>query len=276
MKLDIKPASDFSMPELLYLMNLCFEEYVFPISLNLIQFLTMLRKDSVDLYESRVLLGDGAPVGMALIARRGWTSRLATMGIVKEARGIGAGTWLMGKVIEGARDRKDHEMVLEVIEQNEYAVRLYRKCGFETMRRLIGMNYRDDREKINGPPVPEVDLRKAGGLVSHYGLPDLPWQVAGETIAMLNPPHRAFQKESAYAVTSSPDADYVALYALMVEPSARGKNQGMELLNALMQAYPGRTWHIPALMPEELVPIFEKAGFEREDITQFQMRIRLS
>ena len=276
MKLDIKPASDYPMPELLYLMNLSFEEYVVPISLNLIQFLTMLCKDSVDLYVSRVLLGDGNPVGIALIARRGWTSRLAAMGIVKDARGIGAGTWLMRRVLQDAQDRKDHEMVLEVIEQNEYAVRLYRNCGFEIMRRLIGMKYRDDREKVNGSPLPEIDLRAAGALISQHGLPDLPWQLAGETIALLNPPARAFQKGSAYAVTSSPDADYVVLWALVVEQAARGKHLGIDLLNTLMDAYPGRTWHISAIMPEELGPVFERVGFEREELTQFQMRQRFS
>jgi len=276
MKLDIRAASDYPMPELLYLMNLSFEEYIVSISLNLIQFLTMLRKDSIDLYESRVLLGDGKPVGLALIARRGWTSRIAAMGIVKEARGIGAGTWLMQRVIQDARDRKDHEMLLEVIEQNEYAVKLYGKSGFETMRRLIGMNHHDEREKINGSPLPEIDLRMAGALISQHGLPDLPWQLSGETIALLNPPARAFQMGSAIVVTSSPDADYVALYGLVVETAARGKHEGLDLLNTLMDAYPGRTWHIPAYMPEELGPIFEKAGFEREELTQFQMRLRLS
>jgi len=276
MKLDIRPASDYPMPELLYLMNLSFEEYIVSISLNLIQFLTMLRKDSIDLYESRVLLGDGEPVGMALIARRGWTSRLAAMGIVKDARGIGAGTWLMQRVIQDARDRKDHEMLLEVIEQNEYAVRLYRKCGFETVRRLIGLSYKDEREKTDGIPLPEIDLRTAGALVSQSGLPDLPWQLAGETIALLNPPARAFQKGPACVVTSSPDADYVAIWSLVVEHAARGKHLGIDLLNTLMDAYPGRTWHISAIMPEELGPVFEYAGFEREELTQFQMRLMLS
>jgi ribosomal protein S18 acetylase RimI-like enzyme len=277
MKLDIKPASDYPAPDLLYLLNLSFEGYLFPIAFNLIQFLTMLRKDSVDLYESRVLVGDGDPVGIALIARRGWTSRLAAMGIVKEARGMGAGSWLMGKVIQDARDRKDHDLALEVIEQNEYAVRLYRKCGFEIVRRLIGFVRKGDGERTDHhPALPEIDLRQAGALISQHGLPDLPWQLAGETIAHLNPPARAFRQGAAYVVTSSPDADHVVIWSVLVEQTARGKRLGVDLLRLIMEAYPGRTWHIPAMLPEELGAIFERAGFEREELTQFQMRLRLS
>jgi ribosomal protein S18 acetylase RimI-like enzyme len=276
MKLDIKPASDYPMPDLLYLLNLSFEEYMVPITFNLIQFLTMLRKDSVDLYASRVVVGDGDPVGVALIARRGWTSRLAAMGIVKEARGIGAGTWLMEKVIQDAQDRKDRELVLEVIEQNEPAVKLYRKCGFETTRRLIGLIRKDAAAKTDARSLPEIDLRKAGALIAQHGLPDLPWQLAGETIAHLNPPARAFYDGSACVVTSSPDADHVVIWSVLVETSARGHGQGAEFLQTVMGAYPGRIWHVPAILPEELGVVFERAGFEREELSQFQMKLAYS
>ena len=43
----------------------------------------MVRKDGIDLAISRVLFTDDEPVGIALIARRGWTSRLAAMGIAQ-------------------------------------------------------------------------------------------------------------------------------------------------------------------------------------------------
>src|SRR6185295_16197993 len=99
MKLELKPASDYPLSDLTYLLNLSFEDYLVPVTFNLIQFLTMLRKDSVDLSASRVLIADDQPSGLALIARRGWTSRLAAMGIVKAMRGNGAGSWLMDKLI---------------------------------------------------------------------------------------------------------------------------------------------------------------------------------
>jgi len=274
MNLDLKPASDYSLPEMTQLLNLSFESYLVPISFNLIQFLTMLRKDSIDLFSSRVLTMDDEPSGIALIARRGWSSRLAAMGIVQNKRGQGAGQWLLEKLIQEARDRKDREMLLEVIEQNEYAVRLYRRCGFQNMRRLIGLICEHTGENP-APPLDEIDLREAGKLISQYGVSDLPWQLAGETIAHLTPPARAYRKAQTYMVTSNPEADHVVIWSLLVEPSARGNRFGIEMLRNVMSNYPGRTWHVPAIFPEEFGNIFERAGFEREEISQWQMRLAL-
>jgi len=272
MKLDIKPASDYPLPDLTYLLNLSFENYLVPVTFNLLQFITMLRKDSVDLSASRVLLVDDEPSGIALIARRGWTTRLAAMGIVKNMRNLGAGTWFMDKLIQEGRERKDHAMVLEVIEQNEYAVRLYQKCGFETIRRLVGLIRKGAKEELNGH-LEEIDLREAGESVLQYGLSDLPWQLAGETITNMNPPARAFRKGAALIVTSNPEAEHVVVWSLLVEPQARGNNLGVDMLKSVIANHAGKTWHVPAIFPEEFGKIFERAGFEREEISQWQMKL---
>jgi len=274
MKLDSKPALDYPLPDLTYLLNLCFENYLVPITFNLIQFITMLRKDSIDLSASRVLVEDGEPVGIALIARRGWTSRLAAMGIVQSMRGRGAGFQLMERLIQDARDRKDHDMVLEVIEQNEQAVQLYQKCGFQTIRRLIGLIRKDANESAQNS-MEEIDLREAGKLISQYGLSDLPWQLAGETIAHLNPPARAFRSGPALVVTSQPDAEHVVIWSLLVESNARGKQLSVDMLKRVIAQHPGKTWHVPAIFPEEFEKIFGRAGFEKEEISQWQMRLIL-
>ena len=274
MDLDIRPASDYPLPELLHVLNLSFENYIVPINFNLIQFITMLRKDNIDLFSSRVLVAEGEPAGIALIARRGWTSRLAAMGIVKEQRGQRAGGWLMENIIQEARERHDRELHLEVIEQNEYAVRLYQRCGFESMRRLVGM-VRPHASEATGYPLEELDLREAGRLVSQFGLPDLPWQLSGETLALLTPPARAYHFDQAYAVISSPEADHVVVWSVLVAPQARGSYRGLKMLKAVMAQHPGKTWHIPAIFPQEFERLFERAGFEREEISQWQMGLKL-
>jgi hypothetical protein len=47
------------------------------------------------------------------------------------------------------------------------------------------------------------------------------------------------------------------------------------LLRALFAKYPNKTWHVPAIFPEEMTGFFEKAGFEKEDLGQFQMKLEL-
>jgi ribosomal protein S18 acetylase RimI-like enzyme len=274
MNLDIRPASDYPLTELTQLLNLSFEDYLVPVNFNLVQFLTMLRKDSIDLFSSRVLIMEDEPSGLALIARRGWSSRLAAMGILQSRRGLGAGQWLLEQLIQEARDRQEHEMSLEVIEQNEYAVRLYRRCGFQSIRRLIGLVC-VHRGENNALPLEEIDLREAGKLISQFGVTDLPWQLAGETIAHLTPPARAYRKGQTYMVTSNPEAEHVVIWSLLVEPSARGNHLSLDMLRNVMANYPDKTWHVPAIFPEEFGNIFEMAGFEREDISQWQMRLVL-
>lgn len=274
MDFELNPASDYSLPDLVDILNRGFEGYVIPIVLNLPAFLNMLRKDGMDLSASRVLVKDQQPAGIALIARRGWTSRLAAMGIAKEARGTGAGYWVMEQLMDEARERGEREMALEVIEQNEPAVRLYEKCGFQTIRRLIALIRKDAVEQETGK-LQEMDIREAANMITRYGLPDLPWQLSGETIALTNPPARAYCKGQAYAVISNPDAKDIAIWSLLVEPSARGTGSARDMLKSIVAQHPDKTWHVPALLPEELGKVYERAGFVREELSQWQMRLPL-
>lgn len=268
------PASDYPSADLVAILNRGFEGYFVPITFHVTSFLNMVRKDGIDLTTSRVLLKDDKPIGIALIARRGWTSRLAAMGVAKEGRGMGAGSWFMDGLIHEARQRGEREMLLEVIEQNAPAVRLYEKYGFEVVRRLIGLVRKDAVEHGSGE-LQEVDIRQVGSLISQHGLPDLPWQLSGESIAQINPPSRAYCKGQVYIVISNLDAKDVVIWSLLVETSARGNGLGVDMLKSLISEHSNKTWRVPALMPEELGKIYERAGFVREELSQWQMRVNL-
>ena len=274
MDFDIVPASNYPLPDLVDFLNQGFEGYFIPIQIEIVDFLNMLRKDGIDLTASRVLITDDQPGGIALIARRGWTSRLAAMGIAKKKRGMGAGSWFMEKLIEDARQRGEREMSLEVIEQNEPAVKLYQKSGFQTVRRLIGFICKDAEEK-ELEPLEEIDLREMGRLISQHGLTDLPWQLSGESIAQMNPPAHAYRKGQAYVAISNPDTERVVIWSLLVEEGARGNGLGTDMLKSIIANHRGKTWHVPAIFPEEFENVFVRAGFEREKLSQWQMRLAL-
>jgi GNAT superfamily N-acetyltransferase len=276
MNLSTVPASNYPLADLAQILNRGFEAYFVPIEFNPVTFLNMVHKDDIDLTSSRVLLVEEQTCGIALIAHRSTlqASRLAAMGIAEEARGKGAGSWLMEVLVQEARQRNDREMVLEVIEQNEPAVKLYLKSGFQTVRRLIGFEHREAEEREKSA-LYQIDLREMGRLVSQHGLPDLPWQLSGESIARLNPPACAYRKGQAYVAVSSVEAEHVVIWSLLVEQEARGRGFGTDLLKSLIAQYTGRTWHVPAILPEELGKVFERAGFEREELSQWQMRLSL-
>jgi ribosomal protein S18 acetylase RimI-like enzyme len=278
MDFDIVPASNYSLPDLVQLLNRGFEEYFISIRFTTEIFSNMLRKDSIDLADSRVLIADEQACGIALIARRHalHTSRLAAMGIARETRGKGAGSWFMKELVHNACERGDREMVLEVIEQNEHAVKLYRNYGFETVRRLVGYIHRGkDEQETEKVDLHEIDLREMGRLIAQHGLADLPWQLSGESIPQMNPPPRAFQDDQAYIVISNPEAEHVVIWSLLVEPEARGKGLGTKILRRALATWAGKTWHIPALCPEEFGSVFERAGFEKEKLSQWQMKLNL-
>jgi hypothetical protein len=108
-----------------------------------------------------------------------------------------------------------------------------------------------------------------------HGLPDLPWQLSGESLAQLNPPARGYRRGQALVAISNPEVEHVVIWSLLVEPDGRGNDSGAQLLKDLMARHPGKTWHVPAILPEELGTVFERAGFEREDLSQWQMRLIL-
>ena len=274
MDFNTKSASDYSLPALVEFLNRGFEEYFVPITFNLSAFLNMIRRDGIDLTVSRVLLVEGEPTGIALLARRGWTSRLAAMGIARGNRGMGAGSWFMKQLINEASQRGEREMWLEVIEQNEPAVKLYQKYSFQTVRRLIGLIRKDAVEEEQST-LQEIDLREMGRLISQHGSTNLPWQLSGESIAQMNPPARAYCKGQAYIAISNPEAERVVIWSLLVEEKARGNGLGTDMLRSIIANYRGKSWHVPAIFPEEFESVFVGAGFKREKLSQWQMRRNL-
>lgn len=274
MKLELRPLLDYGLQEAVTLMNLGFSDYFIHIELTLPMFLNMARTESIDLGSSRIIWLDDEAVGIALIARRGWTSRLATMAIAPASRGRGAGRAAMDLLLAEASTRGDHAMVLEVIENNAPAVRLYEACGFHTERRLVSYEgtFAGTEERAE---LKEVDIREVARLVTMYGLDDLPWQISGESLAQSGAPSKGYQLDDACVVISNPEAEQVAIRSLIVRPESRGQGQARRLIEAVIAKYPGKKWLVPALCPEEVGPVFEKVGLQRGELSQLQMRIKI-
>lgn len=254
------------------LLNHGFSDYFVPIHISDAGLLAMVRRDSVDLTLSRVMLNDGQLVGVALIARRGWTSRLAAMAIIPEARGRGIARACMAQLLDEAQARGDKAMTLEVIEGNTPAVRLYERCGFQINRRLVGHT---------GQPQPgveqsdlrleSVDVREVARMLVAYGPDDLPWQLSGETLAQAGPPSVAYRSESSFIALSDPGAPTITIQAIVTLPKARRQGNATTLLRAAIARHPGKAWRTSAIWPEALDGLFEKVGLRRDVLTQWQM-----
>lgn len=274
MTFQLKPASEFPISQLADLMTRSFEGYFVPINITESALLTMLKRDSIDLPSSRVMMNENEPVGIALIARRGWTSRLAAMGILSEGRNQSLGTQTMHQLIQEAQERQDKEMILEVIEQNTAGIKLYEKVGFKKVRRLVGYKLENPQVESN-EELKEIDIRELARLVTYHGLKDLPWQLSGTTMMQHTPPSRAFKLNDAYCLISNPDANDIVIWSVLVKSRSRGAGLSNVMIKTLFKKFQNKIWHVPAIFPEEMSFIFEQVGMQRENISQWQMSLNL-
>ena len=272
MNLEFASMTDFGLDPAADVLARAFEDYFVRIPSTVDVLLNMARADSVDLTLSCVFLRDGTAVGGALIARRGWTCRLAGMAIVPEARRGGVGRAAVLHLLTQATARGDRTMFLEVIEQNTAALALYRACGFKEVRRLVGFAGQPAQDATS-PSLVEVDLREVAEAVTRYGLPNLPWQLSGETLAHLTPPAVAYKLDDAWIALSDPTQSVVTVRGLVVRNPEQGAGREAALLRAVMAKHPGKEeWRLSALWPEELAPVIAPAGLARSPLTQWQMQ----
>jgi ribosomal protein S18 acetylase RimI-like enzyme len=262
----IEPSTD--------LLTRGFADYLVPIVLSAAGLLGMVRQDSVDLGESRVIVDGDEPVGVALIARRGWTSRLAAMAIVPEGRSRGVGEACVRHLQGEAAARGERRMVLEVIEQNDRAARLYERCGFRTVRRLVGYEGTPNTGGASVAPV-ACDVREVARALMAHGPDDLPWQLSAETLAQVPPPSIGYRTESSFLAISDPTAARVGFRALVTLPDARGQGMATALLRSVVGLYPGREWRASAIWPESTGGPFERLGLTRSRLSQWQMSAEL-
>lgn len=272
-----RPVADCTAMEVAAALGRGFEGYVVPLRFTPEASERRFRAEDLDPYASRVYERDGEPAGVVLIARRGWTSRVAAMGLAPELRGGGVGRWILEDVIAEARERGERTMVLEVVEGNAPAEGLYAKLGFRPLRRLVGYQWE--------PPVAaapdaleEIDPRDLARVAAREGEPDLPWMLAPETLSAATTPVRAFRLGGhAYALAADPGVERMTLSALVVPRRRRRRGWGSRLLRGLSAAFPGRPWAIPPVVPEELAPgFFDRLGWERQPLRQIEMVLDLT
>lgn len=180
----LEPASRFSYAELAEIFNAGYEGYVTPFTLDEAAFRFMSTTWDDDLDASRVAVVDGAPAGICKLAVRGARGWIAGVGVSVPQRGKGIGEALMRAVLDEAAGRGVREVWLEVLVQNEPAIRLYEKLGFVQVRDLeiwtLGeLVFR--KHKVR--PVP---LEPAQARIARERRWREPWQRADQTVANLD------------------------------------------------------------------------------------------
>ena len=179
-ELALSPAAAFDADALASLFTAGYEGYWFPVELDGTAFSRMAELVDGDLGLSRVATVDGAPVAIALLARRGAEGWIGGMGVVPSHRRHGVGRAVLVATLDAARDAGIERVRLEVLEQNDPARRLYERLGFEHVRDLEVWSV------ATGPGEPhEVDAAEALAFLRAHRTEPEPWQRDDGSIAHL-------------------------------------------------------------------------------------------
>jgi ribosomal protein S18 acetylase RimI-like enzyme len=153
---NLDPSDQFSYAELAELFTRGYENYFVPVHFDEPTMRYVVDTWDIDLSKSRVAPGAGL-CNLAIRGDRGW---IGGIGVVPEHRRTGVGRALMEALLELA----PATVLLEVIDANEPAIRLYESLGFVKTRVL---------------EVWRVEARlveAASAAQSTLGQTDLPWQ----------------------------------------------------------------------------------------------------
>ena len=276
MTFEIIPAYDVPLAEQANIFSRAFTGYVGgSFEMDAAGLARFILHQGADLTYSYFVRTTAGLAGFAYINRTGNISRVAGMGVVPDARRGGVARRLLAHLLEEARTRGDQAMMLEVIEQNPAAHRLYSQQGFRETGHLLSW-----RRKVNTPtsesvePLEEISLTRATQIPSTLEYPDLPWPVTRHAIAKSAAKH-AFRRGQALLVMGDPELSPVRVHALSC--SDRMDWEALrETLSAVLQRYPGREFFTPAVFPEQFgQEVFQPLGFAREPLSQFLMRYDL-
>jgi ribosomal protein S18 acetylase RimI-like enzyme len=167
-RLELVPADRFELEELAALFTAGYEGYFMPVHVDGPALASMVKAWDIDLTSSRVAVRDGEPVGVGMLGVRGDRGWVGGLGVVTAARRTGVGRALMEAILAEATP----DVGLEVMEQNEAAIRLYDDLGFERTRVLEVWSLAAEAPDHDVRTVEARPLAQAG----------LPWQRADESL----------------------------------------------------------------------------------------------
>lgn len=164
----IVPADTFDLAALAALFTAGYEGYYVPLHVDEQALTFMVGAWDIDLSRSRVALRGEDRVGVAMLGVRGERGWIGGLGVVPGARRSGVGRALMEALLAEA----PADVSLEVIEQNEPAIRLYESLGFERTRILEVWSLTEQAPPATARTVESRPLGQA----------DLPWQRADASL----------------------------------------------------------------------------------------------
>ncbi len=267
--LKLEPAATLGTRRLSDVLNRAYADYFMPIQLDRFQFQLMCEEQDVDLERSVVALEGGSPVGIALLSRRGSEGWVSGVGVRPQWRRRGIAREMMLWLQRTAQECGLRRVRLDVLEQNEGAIALYKSLGFNHVRDLLVLML-EPYAAVRRSPVADIKPERPARLLQAYKrFHDVVscWQRDVQSIRkrlgyMMGVAFTEEQDLRGYIVYLS-QMDGFAVMDLAVDPT---HPQRLEVAQALLLALPemqlsqgGHVTNVPEEDP--LLPAYMEVGY---------------
>lgn len=185
--LEIKRMRDCSIEESVAAWNKGFEGYYFDMTTTPENFVKRMETEDLSLELSVVAFEDGVPVGIVLNGlrehngiKRSWNGGT---GVALSVRGKGVGKSLMEKTLQLLQEAGVESASLEAVIENEAAIELYKKMGYELMDEVDYMRLGGESIKtgLKGEIVMERTAPEKAGALNFYRH-DFTWQSQWQSV----------------------------------------------------------------------------------------------
>lgn len=181
----IKRLAECTLDEVLKAWNDGFEGYFVQIKLNAEAFLNRLVGEGLSPNHSIVTFDKNKPVGIVLNGFRNVDGKMIAWnggtGVATDYRGKGISRALMEEVLEIYKEENVEVATLEVIKENERAIKLYEKYGYDITDHLLFITgeYKPEVSESTGIKDNLIRPEQLSGL-SFYK-EDVPWQCSWQS-----------------------------------------------------------------------------------------------
>jgi ribosomal protein S18 acetylase RimI-like enzyme len=156
---EVSNTARMSVEQLAETTNQSFAGYFVPVNYGAPDYARFCRAYSIDLAQGLLARHwDGRLAGITMLGLRGDRGWCGGFGIVPEFRGKGLANWLAGKLVERGRELALSTLQLEVMVQNERAIKTYQQAGFQLTRELVILSAPVSQVQDELKPVHSVQL----------------------------------------------------------------------------------------------------------------------